>query len=77
MQQLEVTSAATDVAAQQSNITEPDSEKDSNLVDPPKERNINKVVYIYIIVDSAKLIDMVLDDAPAHEISDGIKMFLC
>tara|TARA_S200000501_G_scaffold30791_1_gene25903 strand:+ start:1005 stop:1211 length:207 start_codon:yes stop_codon:yes gene_type:complete len=24
-------------------------------------------------VDSAKLIDMVLDDAPAHEISDGIK----
>ena len=24
-------------------------------------------------MDSAKLIDMVLDDAPAHEISDGIK----
>tara|TARA_B100002019_G_scaffold28381_1_gene22272 strand:+ start:440 stop:652 length:213 start_codon:yes stop_codon:yes gene_type:complete len=27
-------------------------------------------------VDSAKLIDMVLDDAPAHEISDGIKDIL-
>ena len=24
-------------------------------------------------MDSAKLIDMVLDDAPAHQISDGIK----
>ena len=27
-------------------------------------------------MDSAKLIDMVLDDAPAHEISDGIKDIL-
>ena len=27
-------------------------------------------------MDSANLIDMVLDDAPAHEISDGIKDIL-
>ena len=36
MQQLEVTAAATDVAAQQSNITEPDSEKDSKAVEAPE-----------------------------------------
>ncbi len=36
MQQLEVTAAATDVAAQQSNITEPDSEKDSKSVEAPE-----------------------------------------
>ena len=36
MQQLEVTAAATDVAAQQSNITEPDSEKDSKDVEAPE-----------------------------------------
>jgi len=36
MQQLEVTAAATDVAAQQSDITEPDSEKDSKAVEAPE-----------------------------------------
>ena len=36
MQQLEVTAAATDVAAQQSNITEPDTEKDSQTVEAPE-----------------------------------------
>ena len=36
MQQLDVTAAATDVAAQQSNITEPDSEKDSKAVEAPE-----------------------------------------
>ena len=36
MQQLEVTAAATDVAAQQSNITEPDTEKDSKTVEAPE-----------------------------------------
>jgi hypothetical protein len=36
MQQLEVTAAATDVAAQQSEITEPDSEKDSKAVEAPE-----------------------------------------
>ena len=36
MQQLEVTAAATDVAAQQSDITEPDTEKDSKTVEAPE-----------------------------------------
>ena len=36
MQQLEVTAAATDVAAQQSDITEPDTEKDSQTVEAPE-----------------------------------------
>ena len=36
MQQLDVTAAATDVAAQQSNITEPDSENDSKAVEAPE-----------------------------------------
>ena len=36
MQQLDVTAAATDVAAQQSNLTEPDSEKDSKAVEAPE-----------------------------------------
>ena len=36
MQQLEVTAAATDVAAQQSDMTEPDSEKDSKAVEAPE-----------------------------------------
>ena len=36
MQQLEVTAAATDVAAQQSNVTEPDTEKDSQTVEAPE-----------------------------------------